>query len=80
PPDHSLNLPTVPALRLARTRPIRVLERGLELEPRHVGLLSFREKLGVRQDPVLSFLPRGHAINRWLGKRRCSLSRPSQAD
>ncbi|MEM7249723.1 MAG: hypothetical protein AAF533_30745, partial [Acidobacteriota bacterium] len=53
-PEHYLNLANVHALRHDRKRAIRVLERGLEREPPHGGLRSFREKLGVPQDPVLS--------------------------
>ena len=47
-----------------------VVERGLEVDSSHEGLLSLRSELGERRRPVLSFLPRRHALNRWLGMAR----------
>lgn len=47
-----------------------VVERGLEVDSTHVGLVKLRSKLGERRPPVLSFLPRDHRLNRWLGKAR----------
>ena len=47
-----------------------VVERGLEVDSTHDGLLALRAELGERLPPVLSFLPRHHALNRWLGMAR----------
>ena len=47
-----------------------VVERGLEVDSTHEGLVALRSELGERRQPVLSFLPRHHALNRWLGMAR----------
>ncbi len=47
-----------------------VVERGLEVDSTHEGLLTLRSELGERLPPVLSFLPRQHRLNRWLGMAR----------
>ena len=47
-----------------------VVERGLEVDSTHDGLVALRSELGERRPPVLSFLPRRHALNRWLGMAR----------
>lgn len=52
-----------------------VVERGLEVDSGHEGLMALRSKLGQRRPPVLSFLPRNHALNRWLGMARHRLLR-----
>ena len=46
---------------------IRYLRRGLMIDPGHAAIGSDLRRLGVRRRPVLSFLRRQHAINRWLG-------------
>ncbi len=46
------------------------VERGLEVDSTHAGLLALRSELGERRPPVLSFLPRQHTLNRWLGMVR----------
>ncbi len=52
-----------------------VVERGLEVDSTHEGLSALRSELGERRRPVLSFLPRRHAVNRWLGMARHRLLR-----
>ncbi len=47
-----------------------VVERGFEVDSSHEGLTSLRSELGERLQPVFSFLPRRHTLNRWLGKAR----------
>ena len=49
---------------------IRYLRRGLMIDPAHSGILEEVSGLGVRRHPVLRFLPRGHFLNRWLGRLR----------
>ncbi len=47
-----------------------VVERGLQVDSSHEGLLSLRSELGERRPPVLAFLSRKHPLNRWLGMAR----------
>jgi hypothetical protein len=72
-PENFLNLAWVRLLARDRLGAITALERGLALDAKHAGLLDFQSKLGVRRAPVLRFLPRGHGINRFLGKMRYRL-------
>lgn len=63
-----------------RTREaIDVLEKGLISAGRDFRIRRALAKIGTRREPVLSFLHRGHAINRALGKWRHRLAGPSQA-
>ncbi len=52
-----------------------VVERGLRVDSTHEGLSTQRVELGERLPPMLSFLPRRHALNRWLGMARHRLLR-----
>ncbi len=49
--------------------------RGLQLNPRHAGLLGEVRRLGIRRRPVLRFIPRRHPVNRILGRLRGHLAR-----
>jgi tetratricopeptide (TPR) repeat protein len=49
---------------------IRYLRRGLMIDPGHAGMRLGLADLGLRQSPVLSFLPRRHPVNRLLGRVR----------
>lgn len=49
---------------------IRYLRRGLMIDPSHGPMLRELQELGVRRSPVLTFLPRRHPMNRWLGRCR----------
>lgn len=49
---------------------IRYLRRGLMIDPAHEPMLSELAELGIRQRPVIGFLPRRHPMNRWLGRCR----------
>ena len=53
-----------------RSEAVKYVRRGLMVDPRHVLLLVEWRRLGVRREPVLSFLPRRHRLNRWLGRLR----------
>lgn len=46
---------------------IRYLRRGLMIDPDDAAIEEDLHQLGVRRRPVLTFLRRHHAINRWLG-------------
>lgn len=47
---------------------IQVIEAGLSVDPDASALWGLRRQLGIRRQPVLSFLPRRHVLNRWLGR------------
>src|SRR6202790_2653427 len=49
---------------------IATLEKGLVSAGRDFRIRRAREKLGVRREPVLSFLGRSHALNQTLGRWR----------
>lgn len=49
---------------------IRYLRRGLMIDPANMAMIDDLETLGMRQSPVLSFLPRRHPMNRLLGRVR----------
>jgi tetratricopeptide (TPR) repeat protein len=53
-----------------RERAVRALNRGLALDPAHVGLRLEMEALGLRVAPVLGFLGRSNPLNRLLGHWR----------
>jgi len=57
---------------------VRFLRRGLLIDPGNAEIAGELARLGVRRQPVLAFLPRRHALNRWLGRlRRRELSAAS---
>lgn len=68
--DSFFNLARTAALLGEKRKAMKALERGLKLDPQHAPSLALVAELGTRRSPVLSFLPRGHALNRWLGKIR----------
>jgi tetratricopeptide (TPR) repeat protein len=49
--------------------------RGLQLNPRHAGLVGELRRLGIRRRPVIRLFERGHPVNRILGRLRRSLAR-----
>ena len=68
--ENHLNLATIYALKHDRASAHRAIGDGLGIAPRHAGLLALQRRLGCRQKPALSFLARGHGLNRWLGRWR----------
>jgi hypothetical protein len=69
-PELALNQARVAVALGQREHAVRALERGLEASPGHPALTAARVALGRRRRPVLPFLPRSSAPNRWLGKLR----------
>lgn len=69
-PDNYLNLARVYVLQRNRRLAVKSLERGMAVDSSHAGLREFRDEIGYRLRPVIGFLPRKSAINKWLGKRR----------
>jgi tetratricopeptide (TPR) repeat protein len=49
---------------------IRYLRRGLMIDPGNAPIAEELRRLGYRRPPVLAFLRRQHALNRWLGRLR----------
>ncbi len=49
--------------------------RGLQLNPRHAGLVGELRRLGIRRKPVFRLFDRGHPVNRLLGRLRRRLAR-----
>ena len=58
---------------------VRFVRRGLMIDPSNEALSDAMTELGARIEPVLSFLPRRHPLNRFLGRARMSLVRLSTA-
>jgi hypothetical protein len=40
------------------------------IDPQNAPILAEMRRLGVRKQPVLGFLRRGHVFNRWFGRLR----------
>lgn len=53
-----------------RRSAIDAIDRGLEIDSTCDDLVALRRQLGRRRPPILAFLPRGHVLNRALGKVR----------
>jgi tetratricopeptide (TPR) repeat protein len=58
---------------------ITTLEKGMMSSGRDFRLRRALEKLGVRREPVFTFLHRSHPLNRTLGKWRHRWSGPPKA-
>ncbi len=67
-PDLYLNLGRVYLRAGDRGRAFETMVRGLQLNPRHTGLIRQIRHLGVRRHPVVGFLSRRHPVNRFLGR------------
>lgn len=72
-PDLLLNLAKVYLLAGKTTKALATFQRGLELAPRHKGLIAEFKKVDRREDPPLSVVKRSHPLNKVLGKLRSSL-------
>lgn len=53
---------------------LRYLRRARMIDPGNAAINRMLDELGPRATPVLSFLPRRHLLNRWLGTARYTLS------
>jgi tetratricopeptide (TPR) repeat protein len=51
-----------------RRRAVQGVQRGLSIDAANPELLRLRALMGLRRPPIISFLDRDHAINKWLGK------------
>jgi hypothetical protein len=46
------------------------------VDPQHEPIIEALKGLGVRRRPPLRFLPRGHLLNRLIGRMQARLVRP----
>lgn len=76
--DLYLNLARIYAVFGFKAEAIRYLRRGLMIDPEHLGLRDTLAQFGVRRRPPLRFLPRGHVVNRVLGRLKARFA-PSPA-
>jgi tetratricopeptide (TPR) repeat protein len=58
---------------------LRFLRRAGMIDPASPGIEHIQRELGLRADPVFSFLPRQHLVNRWLGSLRHLLTSAMRA-
>ncbi|HEX9756700.1 MAG TPA: tetratricopeptide repeat protein [Nitrospiria bacterium] len=65
--DHFLNLGRVYLLRGQKPKAIKTFYQGLQMEPRHTGILVELKRLGKRRRPLLSLFSRHHFLNRYFG-------------
>lgn len=50
-----------------KKKALAIFRKGLKLKPEHSGIWSQISQMGLRKPPVLSFLPRQHFLNKFLG-------------
>jgi tetratricopeptide (TPR) repeat protein len=73
-PDLQLNLGRVYLLAGKTSPALQAFWRGLQLNPRHPALQIEFAKADRRSRPMLPFLRRDHALNRWLGRVRRAMA------
>jgi tetratricopeptide (TPR) repeat protein len=73
-PDLYFNLAKVHLAFGFKPEGIRYLKRALMIDADHEPSLEELQRMGVRNAPVLPFLPRRHLLNRWLGRVRGQFS------
>lgn len=71
--DHYLNLGRVLLAAGRKREAVQTFRQGRTVDPRHPAILRELEGLGVRRRPVVPWLPRGHFLNRHLGRFRARL-------
>jgi predicted Zn-dependent protease len=67
-PDLYLNLSRIYLAFDFRAEAVRFLRRALMVDPENERVHRQMAGLGIRRRPPIRSLPRGHAINRWLGR------------
>jgi tetratricopeptide (TPR) repeat protein len=72
-PDLYCNLGIVYLRNRLKAQAFEAFQKGLNLKAGHARILEELEKYDRRGEPVLSFLPRGHYVNRLLGRLRFRL-------
>jgi hypothetical protein len=71
--ENYVNLARTYLLARDRKGAVKTVRAGLKIERHNPQLLAMIKELGVRGQPVLSFLDRAHPINKLLGRIRHSL-------
>lgn len=66
-PAHYHNLARLHLAFGFKAEALRLLRRGLMIDPGNEVIASALSELGVRRRPPLGFLRRAHPVNRWLG-------------
>ena len=69
-PENYLNLARTQLLANDRRGAVSAIQGGLKIDPHQEDLLELQRQIGVRREPVLSFLSRDNLINRILGRLR----------
>lgn len=72
-PDLYLNVARLNLAYGFKADALRYLRRARMIDPANPSIQDLFEQLGARGQPVLSFLPRRHLLNRWLGTARSVL-------
>ena len=50
-----------------KRKAVNVFNRGLSIDKNHKGIIEELNKVGVRRNPIVSFLPRKNVLNKLLG-------------
>ncbi|HJV66173.1 MAG TPA: hypothetical protein VJ550_10600 [Geomonas sp.] len=66
-PVHYLNLARIHLIAKHKADALRVLRQGMAAAGNNAEIAALLEGLGNRKPPVLSFLPREHFLNKYLG-------------
>jgi tetratricopeptide (TPR) repeat protein len=66
-PGHYLNLARLHMAFGFKSEAVRLLRRGLMIDPSNEQIAAAMSGLGVRRRPPVAFLRRQHAVNRWAG-------------
>jgi hypothetical protein len=75
-PDNFANLARTYLLSGRRRGAHKALRRGLRIAPQHPGLRQVQRQMGLRRRLPIPFLPRSHAVNRFLGQLSYQLFKP----
>ena len=75
-PDLYLNLARIYVAFDCKAEAVRYLRRGLMVDPENDRLRRKLADMGVRRKPALPFLPRGHIVNRLLGRIQARVGSP----
>jgi tetratricopeptide (TPR) repeat protein len=73
--ENYVNLARTLLLAGQRRNAVRAVADGLKIEPDNPQLIALRGEVGVRKQPVLSFLSRSNPLNLLLGRLRHALRR-----
>ena len=72
-PDLYCNLGIVYLRHRMKAPAFEAFQKGLNLKPGHARIVDELEKYDHRREPVFTFLPRGHLLNRMAGRLRYRL-------